>query len=85
MDESIILDRTVSLTNIDSNVVYPVQHSYLNAKVDLYQIQTLTGTNLPIGRYKLTLTFTSDTKLDGFYKSNYEEFGTSRYLQARES
>ena len=78
MDQSITLAQAVTLVNVDTNAVYSVQHSYLDEKVDLYQVQTSTGTNLPVGKYKLSLSFSSETKLDGFYKSNYIEFGTSR-------
>ena len=79
VDQTITVNRTLTLQNLDSSTFYAVTHSTYDSNVDLYQIQTSNSALLPAGLYKLSISFLSETKLDGFFKSNYDEFGTSRF------
>jgi hypothetical protein len=76
-DSSILLNQTnVRLQSVATGNFQTVAHSYYDENVDLYQVKA--NSQLTTGAYKLSFTFLSETKLDGFFKSNYVEFGTSR-------
>ena len=77
IDQAITLNRTVRLEDT-TGLVYNIVHSYFDERVDLYQVQTSPSSQLPLGTYKLSISFMSETQLDGFFKSNYVEFGTTR-------
>ena len=78
VDETLTIRGAVTLMNLDTNTAVAIQHNYFDEKIDLYQVLTSNGANLPIAKYKLSIAFLSETKLDGFFKTNYVEFGTSR-------
>ena len=79
IDQAITLNRTVRLEDT-TGLVYNIVHRYFDERVDLYQVQTSTSSQLPLGTYKLSISFMSETQLDGFFKSNYVEFGTARLV-----
>ena len=79
-DASILLNQTsVRLQSVSTGNFLTVMHGYYEEIVDLYQVKASNGP-LALGAYKLSMSFLTETKLDGFFKSNYLEFGTSRYL-----
>jgi len=76
-DSSILLNQTnVRLQNVATSNFITITHNYYAENVDLYQVKA--NSQLSTGSYKLSFSFLSETKLDGFFKSNYLEFGTSR-------
>jgi hypothetical protein len=77
--QSITLNRTVTLESVDTGLVYSISHGYFDASFELYQVRpTSTSVQFPVGKYRLSFSFLSETQLDGFFKSSYVEFGTTR-------
>jgi hypothetical protein len=79
-DTSILLNQTsVRLQSVTTGNFLTITHGYYEEIVELYQVKATNGP-LALGTYKLSMSFLTETKLDGFFKSNYVEFGAARYL-----
>jgi hypothetical protein len=75
-DQTIEFERNLALINLDTNQYVVITHDFLNESDDLYEI--IAASTMPAGNYRLSMKFLSETKLDGFFRSNYQEFGTTR-------
>lgn len=76
-DQTITFERNIALINTDTNQFVSIDnHDYLNESDDLYEIIAMS--TIPVGNYRLSMKFLSETKLDGFFRTNYQEFSTTR-------
>jgi hypothetical protein len=75
-DPSISFDEDLILMNVDAAQNVTISHGILDRSDDLYEI--VAASVMPAGKFRLIMKFRTETKLDGFFRSNYQENGTTR-------